>query len=73
MLINPGDGRGEDLDPLMIDGATVRNGTSVGTSHLGPRLTNSGKAPRCQKSVITYSILMQAFVEKASVRQKNTQ
>ena len=68
MLLNPRDGSGEDLDPLLIDGATVRNGTSVGTSHLDLRSTNSGKTPQCQTGIVTHSILMQALVEQALIR-----
>ena len=48
MFTNPGDGSGEDLDPLLIDGATVRNGTLVGTSHLDQGSKNSEKTLRCQ-------------------------
>ena len=42
---------GEAVDSPLSDGVNVRNGTSVGTSHLDPRLANSGKIPRCQTGV----------------------
>jgi hypothetical protein len=45
---------GEAVNPPLSDGFTVRNGTSVGTSHLDPRLSTSGKIPRCRTGVFPH-------------------
>jgi hypothetical protein len=60
---------GEDFNLLLIDGATGRNGTSVGTSHLISRSTNSGKIPRCQTGVVKRVRLMQDLVEQATAAE----
>ena len=45
---------GESVDSPPSDGVTVRNGTSVGTSHLDPRSENSGKIPQCRTGVLPH-------------------
>ena len=66
------DGSREAFDPPLIDGVTVRNATSVGTSHLDPRSINSGKIPQrqCQTGMFTHSSLMQAIVKRVLIRRR---
>ena len=45
---------GEAFDPPLSDGFTIRNGTSMDTSHLDPRSVNSGKISRCQTVVFPH-------------------
>ena len=73
MFTNPGNGSREEFYLPLIDGATVRNGTSMGTSHLDPRSANSEKIPRYQTGVVRRSILIKDLVERASMQQQNTQ
>jgi hypothetical protein len=45
---------GDAVDSPTSDGVNVRNGTSLGTSHLDPRSANSGKTPLCQTGVFPH-------------------